>query len=272
MSLPPPSADATVLVTGASSGIGEEMARDLARRGYGSTLVARRRERLDALAAEIEAEHEVKVRVDTCDLGDAEARAALVRRLKGRSRPPVVGVCNNAGYGSLGRFYELALKSEMDEVQLNVAALHHLTGAFLPKMVERGAGAILNTASIAAFQPIPSMATYAATKAFVLSFSESLHEELSGTGVSVSALCPGPTRTEFNAVAGVSDDGGSFSIPGLHSDPGQVARAGIAAMVRGRRVVVPGLSANAMATAGRYSPRKLLLPLTRLVGADRVLR
>jgi hypothetical protein len=271
MSLPKPSADVTVVVTGASSGIGEAMARDLARRGYGSTLVARRRERLDTLAGEIEAAHAVKVRVDTCDLGDAEARTALVRRLRARGRPTVVGLCNNAGYGSLGKFHELPLKSELAEVQLNVAALHHLTGVFLPKMVEAGAGAILNTASIAAFQPIPSMATYAATKAFVLSFSEALHEELAGTGVSVSALCPGPTRTEFNAVAGV-DDAPGFSIPTLHSDPEQVARAGIAAMVRGRRVVVPGLSATALAAAGRYSPRKLLLPLTRMVGADRVLR
>src|SRR5436190_681314 len=191
MALPDPSTEHTVVVTGASAGIGTELARELASRGHGLTLVARRRDRLEELAEELE----VPVAVEPCDLADPEERTRLIGAL-GRGRP-IAGVCNNAGYGTVGRFADLPLDREVGEVRLNVEALVELTGAFLPQMTDRGAGAILNVASTASYQPLPNMAVYAATKAFVRSFSEATHTELGGTGVSVTTLCPGFTETEF---------------------------------------------------------------------------
>lgn len=269
MSLPEPAQDATVVVTGASSGIGAELARALARRGHGLTLVARRAERLTALADELRSRHGVAAAVHSCDLGDADARAELVAEL--RRGPWVAGLCNNAGFGSIGLFHELPVDHEADQVRLNVCAGHELTGAVLPEMVRRGAGAILNTASIAAAQPIPKMATYAATKAFVLAFSEAINEELSATGVSVTALCPGPVDTEFNQSAGVERSGGPSMAGILRVSAADVAEEGVRGMVEGRRTVTPGLGAKALATTGRYSPRAFLLPLGKRVGMERIL-
>ena len=208
MSLPSASPDQTVVVTGASAGIGAELARVLAARGHGLTLVARRRDRLDELAAELRAAHDVEVVVETCDLADPEDRDRLVNAL--RAGRTVAGICNNAGYGTVGKFADLELEREVGEVRLNVEALVDLTGAFINEMVDRGEGAILNVASTASFQPLPGMATYAATKAFVRSFSEAVHAELSGTGVSVTDLCPGFTETEFGEVAGRGQLRGKF--------------------------------------------------------------
>src|SRR5919205_1355719 len=147
-------------------------------------------------------------------------------------------------------------------VQLNVAAVHELTLAFLGPMVEHRAGAILNVASLAAFQPVPGMATYAATKAFVQSFSEALHAELAGTGVSCTVLAPGPVPTEFGAVAGT--EGVESLVPGFVSEPPEeVAAAAVRGMLRGRRSVVPGTATKALATGGRYVPRSILLPAAR---------
>lgn len=187
MALPPPFLGATVLVTGASSGIGAELARELARRGYGVTLVARRAERLRDLAAELGSRHGVAAVVRPCDLEDAGQRAELIEAVRA-GEDEVIGVCNNAGAGVAGRFHEVALERGNAAVRLNVEALHELTGAFLPAMVRQGTGAILNVASTAAFQPVPGLATYAATKAFVAAFSEAVHAELAGTGVSVTSL------------------------------------------------------------------------------------
>jgi uncharacterized protein len=268
MALPPPTLDATVLVTGASDGIGAALARELADRSHNVVVVARRVTRLRALARDLQREHGVIVDVEAVDLLDAEARAALVARLLGGERE-VVGVCNNAGFGSVGRFAELPLERERDIVRLNVEALHHLTGAFLGRMVEQGIGAVLNVASTAANQPVPGMATYAASKAFVQSFSEALHAELDGSGVSVTCLSPGPTRTRFGAVAGL--EGSEHATPGfLFSDPAGVARAGVDGMVAGRRTVVPGVSNKLASTGGRLIPRGLFLPLARRVAADRL--
>ena len=267
MPLPPPALDTTVLVTGASAGIGTELARELARRGYGVTLVARRRERLDALADELRRRHDVRAAVRACDLGDAAARARLVAELLAGDRD-VVGVCNNAGFGTVGRFAELDLSREAECVRVNVEALHELTGSFLAPMVAQGTGAILNVASTAAFQPLPGFATYAATKAFVVSFSEAVHAELAGTGVSVTVLCPGVTRTEFGAVSGAAES--DQRIPRLaFMDPVDVARQAIDAMVAGRRSVVPGMVNKALSTAGRHVPRTLLLPVVRRAHVDR---
>ena len=154
-------------------------------------------------------------------------------------------------------------------MRLNVEALHHLTGAWLGPMVERGAGAILNVGSTSAYQPLPGMATYAATKAFVQSFSESVHAELAGSGVSVTCLSPGFTRTEFADVAGAGD--GQGLTPGfLTMDARVVARAGVEGMIAGRRTVVPGVQNKATALGGRLVPRTLLLPIARRVAADRL--
>ncbi|HVL95817.1 MAG TPA: SDR family oxidoreductase [Solirubrobacteraceae bacterium] len=258
MALPAPAAGSTVVVTGASSGIGAELARELSRRGHHVTLVARRRDRLEALARELPAGAEVR----PCDLADAGAREELAGAL---AAGDVVGLCNNAGFGSHGPFDRADLDHERGMVELNVAALHHLTGALLPRLIERGGGAILNVASLAANQPIPNMATYAATKAFVTSFSEALHAELRGTGVSVTSLLPGPVHTEFGAVAGVTftDRGVPHS---AYVDAVTVARRAVRGMERGRRVVVPTLKWKVTGLAGRLVPRSAYLPLARRVG------
>jgi hypothetical protein len=179
----------------------------------------------------------------------------------------VAGVCNNAGFGTFGRLHELDRARETEEVRVNVVALHELTCAFLPGMVERGTGAVLNVASVAAYQPLPMNATYSATKAFVLSFSEAVHAELSGTGVSCTALCPGPVSTEFVDVAGVEAD--ASDLPGfVWASAQDVARAGVQGMVRGRRTVVPGVGPRLLATGGRFAPRSVLLPVAnRVVGS-----
>jgi short-subunit dehydrogenase len=258
MALPAPTPTSTVVVTGASSGIGAGLARELSRRGYGVTLVARRADRLQALAGELPSRAEV----EPCDLADRSARDDLVRRL---AQAEVVGLCNNAGFGSHGPFHRADLERELGMVTLNVEALHHLTGALLPRLVGQGAGAILNVASLAACQPIPHMATYAASKAFVASFSEAIHEELRGTGVSVTSLQPGPVHTEFGENAGVTHmERGTPEL--AYVDAATVARQAVEAMIAGRRTVVPSLKWKATGLAGRLVPRTVYLPLARRVG------
>jgi uncharacterized protein len=267
MALPPPTLDNTVLVTGASAGIGAELARQLARRNYNVVLVARRAERLHELAEELRLSHGIHADVEVCDLTDAGARAELVERLRAGERE-IAGVCNNAGFGTVATLAKSDIEREQQVVRLNVEAVHHLTGAFLAGMVERGAGAILNVASTAAFQPLPGFATYAASKAFVQSFSEAVHAELGGTGVTVTCLFPGFTHTEFpeNAEAGEAESW----IPGfLWMEAPEVARIGIDAMAAGRRTAIPGLKNRASMIGGRIAPRSVLLPLVRQVTGRR---
>jgi len=257
VSLPKPDTRTTVVITGASSGIGAELARGLARRGFPLLLVARRRERLDDLANEVGKEYSVAVEVLPLDLSDGRARATLADRLRGE---PIAGLCNSAGFGTSGVFYTLPIERESQEVTLNVLALTELTHAALPGMVERGAGAVMNIASIAGFQPLPYMAVYSATKAYVQTFSEAVHEELHGTGVSVTVLCPGPVPTEWAEIANAE----RFSIPIAQVSPRDVAEAAIGGMLTGKRSVVPGIVPKVVSTGGRFAPRSLLLPGIRI--------
>lgn len=259
MSLSKPAAGVDVLVTGASSGIGTELAKGLARRGHHLVLVARRKQRLEALAEQLRAEHGVEVEVLAYDLGDRAARAALVEELRGRNRL-IDGVCNCAGFGTAGMFAKLPLEREVDQAELNAVAVLELTHAFLGDMLRRGAGAVLNVASIAAFQPIPSMATYSATKAFVQTFSEAVHEELHGTGVSCTVLCPGPVETEWSEIANAD----AVMIGPAKVSAEKVAEDAIVGMEQGKRSVIPGVVPKAIAAGGRFAPRSLLLPGLRL--------
>lgn len=256
MSLPAPAHGHAIVITGASSGIGSELARGLAVRGYPLLLVARRRERLDELAVELREKSSVNVEVLPLDLSDAEQRRELVDRV---TRDTIVGVCNSAGFGTSGLFHELPIEREREEVVLNSLALMELTHAALPGMVERGAGAVLNIASVAGFQPLPGMAIYSATKAFVQTFSEAVHEELHGTGVSCTVLCPGPVPTEWAEIA----DAEKWSFSLAQVSPQDVAEAAIGGMLDGKRSVVPGLVPKITALGGRYAPRSLLLPAIR---------
>lgn len=268
MALPAPAADSAVLVTGASAGIGAALARGLAARGHGLVLVARREDRLRELADELAAAHGVQVDVRACDLVDADARARLVSELQAGDRE-IVGLVNNAGDGTFGRFWEQDPAVERDEVALNATALHDLMLAFLPRMVERGEGAILNVGSVAGEQPLPNNATYAATKAFVNSLSEAVNTELAGSGVSCTLLQAGPVLTEFADAAGVGrfqGAGGSL----LWADAADVAEGAIAGMKRGRRVVSPKASHSIAAQAGRMTPRFALLRVIDRLTRDRL--
>jgi len=265
MALPQPDSSTTVLITGASSGVGEEFARQLASRGHGVTITARRRDRLEALADGLRGEHSVDVIVHECDLGDEDARKALIAGVEADGKD-LIGLVNNAGFGSSGRFWELDLDWEAEEVRVNAVAVHHLTGAFLPEMVGRGAGAVLNVASVAAFQPLPGMATYAATKAFVVALSEAVHEELAGTGVSCTALCPGPMHTDWEHVADLGD---SWMPDIVYVSPEDAVKAGIRGMEQGKRSVIPGRVPQVMAAGGRLTPRTALLPVMRLFSERR---
>lgn len=258
MSLPKPDDHATVVITGASSGIGTELARGLARRGYPLLLVARRRERLDELADELKAQHPVAVEVLPLDLGDNADRTQLADRIRNDA---IAGLCNSAGFGTSGPFQTLPIERETEQVTLNALALMELTHAALPGMVDRGAGAVLNIASIAAFQPLPGMAVYSATKAFVQTFSEAVHEGLHGTGVSCTVLCPGPVPTEWAEIA----DAEHVNIGVAQVSPRNVAAAAITGMLDGKRSVVPGVVPKVASMGGRFAPRSVLLPALRIV-------
>jgi uncharacterized protein len=261
MALPPPSPGSTCLITGASSGIGAEVARALARRGHGVTLVARREDRLRDLAAQLSDAHGVRAETLGCDLGDEGARTRMLAAFSELGLIVEVLV-NNAGFGTAGRFAELDQERELEMVRLNVEAVVALCGRFVPEMVERGRGAVLNLASTAAFQPLPRNATYAASKAFVLSFTDALHAELKESGVTATTLCPGPVQTEFVEVAGM--DGAAESAPSfVWSSADSVAEEGVRGLENGKRVVVPGKLNAAGALGGQHVPRSLLLRLAQ---------
>lgn len=229
------------LVTGASAGLGEQFARSLARRGMHLVLTARREDRLRAVARSVAAEHGVRAEVVPDDLADPAAAARIwAAASQGRHIHLLV---NNAGFGAQGRFAELPLDGQLEMVRVNCSSLLDLTRRALGEMVPRGEGGIVNVASIAAFQPVPTLATYAATKAFVLSFSQAVHEEIRGSGVRVHALCPGRTPTEFQQVAGTGTAEGAFGV----RTPEQVVEDGLASFEHDNAYSVPGIE-NYLAT------------------------
>ncbi len=250
------------LVTGASSGIGLDLAKRFAAEGYDVALVARSEGKLKEVAAALEAEHKVRTHVVTADLAKPGAADGLVAALEARAIEVDVLV-NNAGYASYGAFAETDLADELNMIQVNVVALTHLTKLLVRKMVARREGRVLNLASTAAFQPGPLMAVYYATKAYVLSFSEALANETQGTGVSVTCLCPGPTKTGFQERAKMEE---SKLVKGKEiMDSLTVARAGYEALHRGQAVVIPGFMNKMMAQSVRFLPRSAITSIVRKV-------
>jgi uncharacterized protein len=245
------------LVTGASSGIGEAYARTLARRGCDLVLVARRRDRLENLAAALGGSGGVAVEVLAADLTDAADLATVVERLDGG--PPVDLLVNNAGFGTAAPLVDIDPRRLGEEVGLNVTALVALTRAALPGMVERCRGAVVNVSSVVGFTPVPRLAVYAATKAFVTSFTEAVAEEVRSSGVRVQALCPGLTRTEFQTAAG-SDESQRPDV--LWQRPEQVVAASLAGLERNRILVVPGLHNRALVAGSALLPRSVRRRLT----------
>jgi uncharacterized protein len=257
MALPPPDPGSTTLITGASSGIGEEFATQLAALGHNVFLVARREDRLRGLVEKLSAAHVVRAEFAVADLANADEVAALPAKVAEKGLDVEVLV-NNAGFSTVGDVH-LNPDRQLGMIQVNVEALVALSSAFLPRMVERGRGAIVNVASMAAFGPIPAQAVYAATKAFVLSYSEAVATELKGTGVTMTALCPGPVETEFVEAAGFKkskDDMGPGFVWATAED---VAAAGIEGAEKGKRVVVPGMANRAVSIATQHTPRSVLL-------------
>lgn len=248
-------ATATAVVTGGSSGIGVAIATELARRGHALTLVALGADRLREVATKISAEHGVRVEWIACNLADADDRDRIPGEIAGRGQYVDVLV-NDAGIGTMGLFHELPVEREIQMVRINVETVVALCGAFIPDMVKRGRGAVLNVASVSGFMPVPKQVTYSASKAFVQTFTEALTLDLHGTGVTVTALSPGPVKTNFGGL-----------IKGLPSalfvDPDRIAREAIDAMEKGQRTVVPGAANGLNAMLGRYAPRGLFLAYAR---------
>src|SRR3954454_5098752 len=242
-----------VVITGASSGIGAELARVFAQRGYALVVVARRQDRLERLEQELKAAHNATVDILTLDLEGAAAPMALHDTLVARGIE-VHTLVNNAGFGLRGKFSTLPYDRQMAMVELNVTALTELSRLMLPGMVERRRGGILNVASTAAFQAGPNMAVYYATKAFVLSLSEALHEEVKPQGVTVTALCPGPTATEFSQLADLEMTR-LFKFGSMAAS--DVARAGVDGYEAGQAVVIPGASNRIGAIGAQLLPRSL---------------
>jgi short-subunit dehydrogenase len=260
MTLPAPAADRTAIVTGASSGIGAEIARELASRGHGVTLVARRADKLAELATELAATG-VRAEVLAADLGDRAARSALLGRVAELGLTPDILV-NNAGLSTVGPVSAADPDAEMNMIEVDVVAVADLCTRFLPGMVERGRGAVLNVASTAAFQPLPGQAGYAGCKAFVLSYTRSLGGELRGTGVSATALCPGPVDTGFGETAGFSKEDAENSLPSFMWESAEaVARCGVEALDKGRPVAIPGQANRLAASLAHLTPKRMLVPL-----------
>jgi len=247
-------AGSTALITGASAGIGRELARQFAAAGYDLVVVARRAAALDTLASELAGAHRISVRVLPADLTDPDASARIVSEID-RLGVPIDVLVNNAGFGLQGNVSDLSLSRQLEMIQVNVTALTALTRSFVPGMRQRNRGGVLNVGSTAGFQPGPMMAVYYATKAYVVSFTEALAEELAGTALRVSCLAPGPTATEFAEAAEIT--GTRLFRLGTMS-AADVARIGFDGWSRGRVLVVPGLTNRIGTAVVRVSPRAVV--------------
>ena len=270
MALPAPSPDSAALVTGASSGIGSELARGLARRGHGLLLVARREDRLRELADELSEHHGIRAEPLAADLSDPAARDGLAAEVERRG-PAIDVLVNNAGFGIYEPFAKSDREREVQQVRTLVEAVIDLSSRYLPGMVERDRGAIINVSSTAGFQPLPGNGTYAASKAFVLFHSEALTEELRDTNVTVTAVCPGPVETEFLET---SQPLFAEKVPkALWVEPERVAEEALDAADRGKRTIVPGGRAVRAAFApNRLAPAPLALAVARRLFAGELER
>jgi uncharacterized protein len=254
----------TALITGASSGIGLELAKLFAVAEYRLVITARSVEALETLAAQLR-RGGAEVTVIPADFSVTDGAKALLEEINKRALQVDVLV-NNAGLGTHGPFWKNDLEKEMSLLQVNIVSLAYLTRQLLPGMVERGQGKIMNVASTAAFQPGPLMANYYASKAYVLSLSEALSDELRRTGVTVTALCPGPTLTDFQRRAGIKNSK-LFELAGMSA--AEVAKAGYDSMLAGKRVCIPGFKNRLIATAARFSPRRFVLRTVRKLNQSR---
>ncbi|MBM4169763.1 MAG: SDR family oxidoreductase [Ignavibacteria bacterium] len=251
----------TALVTGASSGIGSAFSRLLAGKGFNLVLVARTTPRLEALSSDLRRMYERSVLVIPADLSDPNIAERIYETVT-REGISVDLLVNNAGIGTFGPFAEAETKRELDLIQINIAALSHLTKLFLPSMVRRHAGRILNIASTAAFQPGPLMATYYASKAYVVSFSVALAEELRDTGVTVSVLCPGPTLTEFHKRAQM-EDSGLMKLSFMTSE--DVARIGYEGVMNAKTIIIPGMLNKFGRAAAKLAPTVFAASVLRMI-------
>jgi short-subunit dehydrogenase len=253
----------TVLITGASGGIGEEFAKIFAAKGSDLVLAARSGDKLERLAASLREQHKVQVETLAIDLAAADSAPRVAAFLEERKLE--IGILiNNAGYGTFGPFAECDLGPELGQIQLNVTTLTHLTRLLLPGMLRRRDGRILNVASTAAFQPGPMMAVYYATKAYVVSFSEALANELQGSGVTVTCLCPGPTKTGFNERAKLGNRG-LLSKKSVMMEAEAVAKRGYQGLMKGKRLIIPGLLNKALAHSTRLGSLALGASVVRRI-------
>jgi uncharacterized protein len=270
MALPPPAPDSTALVTGASSGMGREIARELAKRGHGVTLVARRTEPLEELAKELADEHGIRAEVVAADLGKVEDRERLLKEIESRGLTVEILV-NNAGFGIYEPFPTAGLEKELQQLHVLVEAVVDLNARYLPGMLERGQGAIINMSSTAGYQPLPGNNTYSAAKSYVLFHSEALHEEAKRRGVTVTAVAPGPVKTGFQEA---SDPLFAEHIPKfVWRTPERIARDTLKAVEKGRRTITPGgFVIRAFFGMNRAIPDRLTLPVSRRLMADELAR
>jgi short-subunit dehydrogenase len=258
-------AQAVALVTGATAGIGYELARVFAEHGHPLILVGRNAERLERVAKELQSAYDISATVLSKDLARPEAPVEIFRDLQ--QTATAVGILvNNAGFGTYGPFAIADADSQLQMIQVNIAALTQLTRLFLPEMIERGFGKILNVASTAAFQPGPLMAVYYASKAYVLFFSEALANEVRQSGVTVSALCPGPTATEFQERAKMQK---SRLVSGAMMDARTVALAGYHGLMKNKPVIIPGVANRLLAFSTRLTPRKWVTGIVRRMMEER---
>ena len=256
--------DTTALVTGASSGIGLEFAKLLASKNYNLIIIARNEEKLNSLKKELESKHGIQVIVKAKDLSKPEVAREIYDDLH-KQNIKISLLINNAGFGEHGHFLNTSWQKESDMIQVNITSLMRLTKVFLEDMVAQGAGRILNVASVAAFMPGPFMATYFATKAFVLSFSEAIANELKGTGVTVTALCPGPTESGFQATANVEE---TNLVKGKKLPSSKkVAEFGYKALMRGKTVAVHGFMNRLQVFGVRFIPRSIVRAIVRKVNS-----